>query len=139
MREQTKKLLISVCIVPGYLVTLFIIMTLFNLMYVNSNKLDKEKLNISNNIDYTKSAYNLRFDEKEYKNSDSITESDLQENTDILNNIMIIDRDTTLKTLNSLQTNSGYYVYRNTKLQKYNINGQDTLVYVSPREIDVST
>lgn len=138
-KKQTKKLLTSVCIVPGYLVILFIVMALFNLIYVNSNKLDKEKLYISNNIDYTKSAYNLSFDEKEYENSDSITESDVQENIDIINNIMIIDRDTTLKTLNSLQTNSGYYVYRNTKLQKYNINGQDTLVYVSPREIDAST
>ena len=138
-KKKTKKLLISVCIVPGYLVSLFIVMALFNLLYVNSNELDKEKVYISNNIDYTKSAYNLNIDEKEYENSDSITEIDIKENSEILNNIMLVDETTTLKTLNSLQTNSGYYVYRNTKLQKYKINGQDTLVYVSPREIDAST
>lgn len=138
-KKQTKKLLISVCIVPGYLVSIFIVMTLFNLLYVNSNELDKEKGHISNNIDYTKAAYNLNIDEKEYENSDNITEIDIIENSDILNNIMLVDDTTTLKNLNSLQTSSGYYVYRSTKLQKYKINGQDTLVYVSPREIDAST
>ena len=43
--------------------------------------------------------------------------------------------DTTLKTLEALQTNSGYYTYRTTKLQKYIINGKETAVYVSPREV----
>lgn len=138
-KKKTKKLLMSVCIVPGYLVSLFIVMALFDLIYVNSNELDKEKTHISNNIDYTKSAYNLNINEKEYENSDGITESDIEENSDIINNIMLVDDATTLKTLNSLQTNSGYYVYRNTKLQKYKIDGQDLLVYVSPREIDAST
>lgn len=138
-KKKTKKLLISVCIVPGYLVSLFIVMVLFNLLFVNSNKLDKEKEYIAYNIDYTKLAYGLNIDEKEYENSGSITKNDIEENRDIVNNIRLVDNDTTLKTLNSLQTNSGYYVYRSTKLQKYKMNGEDTLVYVSPREIDAST
>jgi len=138
-KKKIKKLLVSICIVPGYLVSLFMIILVFNLMFVNSNKLDKEKQYISYNIDYTKAAYNLDIEETEIENSDGISKVDIEENRDIINNIRLVDDSTTLKTLNSLQTNSGYYTYRTTKLQKYKINGQDTLVYVSPREIDAST
>lgn len=137
--EKLKKLIISICAVPAYLLSVFIIMVVFNLLFINNNKLDKEKEYIAYNIDYTKQAYNLKIEENEYENSSNITKQDLEINKDIINNIRLIDEDTTLKTLNSLQTNSGYYSYRTTKLQKYIINGQDTLVYISPREINDST
>ena len=138
-RNNTKKLLISVCIVPGYLISLFIVMLLFNLFFVNNNKLDKEKEYIGYNINYTKQAYNIKTDEIEYENSDSISKEALSDNSEIVNNIRLLDDETILKNLNSLQTNSGYYTYRNTKLQKYIINGQEEIVYVSPREIDSSS
>ncbi len=138
-RNNTKKLLISVCIVPGYLISLFIVMLLFNLIYVNNNKLDKEKEYIGYNISYTKQAYNIKTDEIEYENSDSISKEDLSDNSEIVNNIRLLDDETILKNLNSFQTNSGYYTYRNTKLQKYIIDGQEEIVYVSPREIDSSS
>lgn len=142
-KGKLKRLLTSISIVPVYLASMFIVLVLFNLIFVNNNKLDKEKEYIGYNIDYTKQAYNLNIDEKEYENAEGITKQDLEDNKDIIDNIRLVDDTTTLKTLNSLQTNSGYYNYRTTKLQNYNINGQDTLVYVSPREIndwaDVST
>lgn len=138
-KDNTKKLLISACIVPGYLIALSIIMLLFNLIFVNNNKLDKEKEYIGYNINYTKQAYNIKTDEIEYENSESITKENLENNSEIINNIRLVDDETTLKNLNSLQTNSGYYTYRNTKLQKYIIDGQEKIVYVSPREIDSSS
>ena len=135
---RMKKLLTSICIVPGYLVVMFIILILFNAIYVNNNRLDKEKEYIGYNLDYTKLAYNLNFDEVEYSNSENITKQDLEENKDIIQNIQLVDEETTLKNLNSLQTNLGYYTYRTTKLLKYAVDGQDTLVYVSPREISTT-
>lgn len=137
-KGKLKRLLTSICIVPAYLVTMFIVLVVFNLLFVNNNKLDKEKEYIGYNIDYTKQAYNLNMEETEYTNSENITKEDLEENSNIIKNIRLVDDTTTLKTLNSLQTNSGYYSYRTTKLQKYSIDGQDTLVYVSPREINTT-
>ena len=102
-RNSTKKLLISVCIVPGYLISLFIVMLLFNLVFVNNNKLDKEKEYIGYNISYTKQAYNIKTDEIEYENSDSISKENLSDNSEIINNIRLLDDETTLKNLNSLQ------------------------------------
>ena len=141
-KGNLKKLLTSICIVPVYLVCMFIVLVLFNAIFVNTNKLDKEKEYIGYNIDYTKQAYNLSFDEIEHSNSETITKQDLEQNIDIIENIQLVDEQTTLKNLNTLQTNSGYYSYITTKPLKYEIDGQDTLVYVSPREItttDTST
>lgn len=141
-KDKFKKLLMSISIVPVYLISMFFILVLFNLIFVNNNKLDKEEEYIGHNIEYTKQAYNLNINEKEYTNSETITKEILQKNSDITKNIRLVDNETILKNLNTLQTNSGYYSYRTAKLLEYNINGQDTLVYVSPREIsttDIST
>jgi len=138
-KDKTKQLLISIGIVPGYLVCLFIITILFNVIFVNSNKLDSQKEYIGHNIEYTKKAYNLAIEEVNKETLGSITKQELELNADIINNIRLLDEETTLKTLNTLQTNSGYYSYRTAKLQKYKVNGLDTLVYVSPREIISST
>ena len=54
-------------------------MILFNLIFVNSNRLDKEIDYIGYNIDYTKLAYNLNIEEQEIENSDTITKQDLKE------------------------------------------------------------
>jgi len=137
-KGRIKKLLISICIVPGYLFSMFLVLVLFNLIFVNNNRLDKEKQYIGYNIDYTKNAYNLNIEEIEYLNSESITKENIEENREVINNIRLVDSEITLKNLNTLQTNSGYYSYRTTKLQKYAINGQDTLVYISPREINTT-
>lgn len=137
-KDKTKKLLISIGIVPVYLVSMFIVTILFNFIFVNSNKLDTQKQYIGYNIDYTKKAYNLTIEEQEYETSDSITKEEIEANADIINNIKLVDEETTLKTLNTLQTNSGYYSYATTKVQKYNIDGKDILVYLSPREITLS-
>lgn len=137
-KEKTKKLLISASIVPAYLLVLFVVMLVFNSVYVNSNKLDAQKQYIGYNIDYTKKAYNLVIEEQEYESSDSITKEKIEINSNIINNIKLVDEETTLKTLNTLQTNSGYYSYATTRVQKYTIDGKDALVYVSPREIKLS-
>ena len=138
-KDNFKKILYPILIVPGYLVSIFVIMILFNVIYVNNNKLDKEKQYISYNMEYTKKAYNLNISEEEIENSDQIKSKDLKENNDIINNITLVDNDMTLKTLNTLQTSSGYYTYKNTRIQKYTIDDKDTTVYVSPREIMASS
>ena len=138
-KGKLKKIVYPILIVPGYLVSLFIIMLLFNVLYVNNNKLDKEKQFISNNMNYTKIAYNINASEEEIENSESIKNNDLKENKEIIDNITLVDKDITLKTLNTLQTSSGYYTYKNTSIQKYTLDNKDTTVYVSPREIMTSS
>ncbi len=134
-KGDIKKILIPIVVVPAYLISMFIVIVMFNIFFVNHNQFDKEKKYIGYNIDSTKDAYLLNIVEEDIGASDAITKEDLEGNKDIINNITLINKDTTLKTLETLETNYGYYTYRTTKLQKYIINNEDTSVYVSPREV----
>ncbi len=132
---NTNKVLKNLAVIPGYLVVLFIIMMLFDLIFVHSNELDKEKEYIAENINSTKNAYNINIEEKNIQNSGTITSDEVEENSNVINNIPIISQDAVLKTLEDSQTETGYFLYRNVNLAKYQINGKDQVVYLAPREI----
>lgn len=133
--NNTSKVLKNLAIIPGYLVGMFLVIIVFNLIFVNSNKLDKEKDYLDNNIRYTKSAYNIDIEEESLENTGTITQTEVNENFDVINNIKIVNSDVVLKTLDYNQTGTGYYSYRNANIAKYRISGEDKLVYTSTREI----
>lgn len=132
---KTNKVLKNLAIIPGYLVILFVAMIGFDLIYVNSNELDKERNYISENIKNTKSAYNIEIEETNIESSGTITQAEVDSNSNVINNIPIISKTAVEETLENNQSSAGYYVYPNTTLAKYNINGEEKLVYLSPREI----
>lgn len=134
-QSSMKKVLISLATLPVYLVSLFFVMVIFDAVFVNSNELDKEKQYIAYNIDYTKNAYGINVKEENLNYSGTITVDEVDNNEDILDNIAIINTDAVVKTLEDSQTNTGYYTYRNANIGKYNIDGKEKLVYLSPREI----
>ena len=132
---KTSKVLKNLAVIPGYLVILFIIMMVFDLAYVSTNELDKEKEYIAENIENTKSAYNINIEEANIENSGTITNDEVEESSNVINNIPIISEDSVLKTLEDSQTGTGYFVYPNANLAKYEVDGKEQLVYVAPREI----
>lgn len=133
--KQTKKILLSLMAVPIYMISMFLVLFAFQAFFVNSNELDKEKLNIAANIDYTKQAYNINVEEVNLKDEGTLTKSDIVNNSKLLDNIALVNGDIVLQDLNALQTNKGYYAYRNTQIAQKTINGEKKLVYISPREI----
>lgn len=132
---NTSKVLKNLAVIPVYLVALFIIMVVFDLVFVNSNELDKEKENIAENIKNTKNAYQLNIEEDKLESTGTITNEEVSESSNVINNIPIISKEAVVKTLEDNQTKTGYYTYRNANLAKYKIDGKEQLVYVSPREI----
>ena len=135
---DTAKVLKNLAVIPIYLVLLFVVMVGFDLIFVKSNELDKEKNYIAQNIENTKNAYGLNIDEKSVEYSGTVTEEELNSNTNVINNIPIISEEAVLTTLKNNQTSTGYYTYRNANLAKYKIGNEDRLVYLSPREITSS-
>lgn len=135
--KDKKQLIISLCIVPVYLVILFIILVGFKIIFVNTNELDKQKEYIQSNINYTKSAYGVNIDEINLKedNVEQITQDDLKEYENVINNISIVNSELVLKDIQKGQTSKGYYSYVNTKIGKYVLDDEEKLVYISPREI----
>ncbi len=134
-KENTSKVLKNLLIIPAYLVILVVVMVGFDLIFVNSNKLDKEKEYLSYNIRNTKNAFGINVEEENIENSGTITKAQVSNNINIIDNTRIINEETVLATLDYNQTGTGYYSYRNANIAKYQISGQTKLVYVSPREI----
>lgn len=138
-QNKTKKLIAWIAAVPIYLVALFIVMAGTQTIYVNANEYDKEKEYISANIKATKQAYGVDIEEISLNEAETITSKDVTVYKDVLNNIAIVNSDIVLKDLNNGQTAKGYYSYRTSQIGKYTIDGKESLVYVSPREIVNST
>ena len=136
-QNNRKKLIISLCVVPMYLVVLFVVLILFKSIFINSNKLNKKKTYIQNNINYTKNAYGINIQEINISENETkqLEIDDLEEYEDVLNNITIVNSDLVLKDIQKSQTLKGYYSYTNTQIGKYLIDGEEKLIYVSPREI----
>jgi len=134
-QEKYRKAAFCLALIPMYLIAMFTMILVFDVIYVKSNELDKQKNYISYNIDATKNAYNINIDEIELENSGTITTEDIENNQDVIDNINILNDKVVLQNLEEYQTSLGYYTFEDTKVQAYNINGKNTLVYLSPREI----
>lgn len=135
--HKTKKVIMWILVVPIYLIILLVIMALFQVIFINPNELDKEEKNIQNNIAYTKQAYGLEGSQVYTidNGGETITEDTLNTLGDTISNIAIVDKDTVLQDLNTIQTEKGYYTYDTAKISSYRINGKQQLIYISPREI----
>jgi len=134
-KENFKKVMLWLSALPIYLVILFIVMLGFDLLYVNRNELDKEKTYIENNIAFTKRAYDIEIEEIEIENTGAITTEEVDNNKDVINNINLLNEKNILESLKQYQSNSGYYSYNVAIPQIYNVDNEEQLIYVSPREI----
>lgn len=135
LKKDTKSVIKSLAIVPGYLVCLFVVLFGFQLIFVSPNELEKEKAYIENNIEATKNAYGLNINEQEINNLETISIDQIKNNQNVLDNIAIVDEDITLSTLTDKQSKLQYYTYLNSKMNLYKINGKEKLVYLSAREL----
>src|SRR5699024_4830448 len=80
-KGNTAKVLRNLAVIPIYLVALFVVMVAFDLIYVNSNELDRERQYIAQNIENTKNAYGLDVEEEAIEYSGTVTEQELNANT----------------------------------------------------------
>ncbi len=131
LKDTVKKL----ALIPIYLVALFVVIISYDLVFVKSNELDKEKQYLEYNIKNTKDAYNISIEEENIENSGTITEEEINQNKETINNITIVSKDSFLKTLEDSQTGTGYYSYKNATLEQYIIDKEKQLLYVAPREM----
>ena len=86
-KENKKGILRNILTIPAYMVFMFIIMFGFNILFVSSNKYDKEKKYIERNISYTKEAYGINIEDDTIDYSGTITIDEIKNNKNILDNI----------------------------------------------------
>lgn len=134
-KGNAKKAIISASVVPIYLFCLFVILTVFQVIHVQNNELDNEKQYIGYNIENTKKAYGIDIEQKNIDSYEAITPEEVKDNQNVINNIPVISKEITQKSIAEHQENSVYYTYDNTFLATYELNNQNQLVYITPREI----
>ena len=98
-QNNTSKVLKNLVVIPGYLVAMFLIIIVFDLIFVKSNTLDKEKDYIADNIKYTKAAYNIDIEESNLENSGTITQNEVNENAEVINNTRLVNQDVVMHQL----------------------------------------
>ena len=137
-KDENKKIAYNVSAIPIYLVAMFVAMVLYNYLFIKPNEFDKERIYIAENIKATQNAYNIDVEEENIDYSGTISQEEISNNTEVLDNIVLVNENLVVQSLNDTQTESGYYTYRNATLAKYEIDGKTQLVYITPREIENS-
>ena len=86
-KQSFKQSVISVLIVPAYLLGMFVVMICFQTIHVGNNELDNEKEYIGYNIRNTKIAYGIDIDQQNINNYSAITAEQVTNNQNVISNI----------------------------------------------------
>lgn len=106
-------------------------------LVVQPNEIDKEKPYIENNIKYTRAAYNLdKVEERDFPAEQNLTPKLIADNKATIENIRINDFSPALDVYNQLQGIRYYYRFSDIDIDRYNIDGNYTQVFLAPRELD---
>lgn len=106
-------------------------------IFVTPNVLKYEKQYMSNNISETRKAYNLdKIKTYNFSDTQKLTPEILTRNDDTMRNVRIVDIKSTLDSDLQLQSNTAFYSFKDGDIINYNINGLETPVFITAREID---
>ena len=101
------------------------------------DELNKELPYVENHINYTRLAYGLdSIEEKSFEASPNLTDNDISDNAQTVDNIRLWDPTVLAETYSQLQEIRAYYALDEVDVDRYRINGELTQVMVSARELD---
>ena len=101
------------------------------------DELNKELPYVENHINYTRLAYGLdSIEEKSFEASPNLTDNDIADNAQTVDNIRLWDPTVLAETYSQLQEIRAYYALDEVDVDRYKINGELTQVMVSARELD---
>ncbi len=104
---------------------------------VSPNEINLEKPYIENNIKFTKMAYGLAdVEEKDFAADMKLTSAMLDEESETIDNVRILDRRPLTKTYKQTQEIRLYYDLAGIDIDRYDIDGKYTQVMIAPRELD---
>ena len=101
------------------------------------DELNKELPYVENHINYTRLAYGLNsIEEKSFEASPDLTDNDIADNAQTVDNIRLWDPTVLAETYSQLQEIRAYYALDEVDVDRYKINGELTQVMVSARQLD---
>jgi uncharacterized membrane protein (UPF0182 family) len=120
------------------LVVSFVVPGLVSALYLRPNEISLERPYIQAHIHATRSAYGLedRVKEIEFK-ADPNGTIDTARNKDLLDNVRIWDTKAFHDTITQRQALRTYYVFHDSDVDRYTIDGKYRQVLLAPRELDI--
>ena len=101
------------------------------------DELNKELPYVDDHIDYTRLAYGLdNIEEKSFAASPDLSQNDISNNKQTVDNIRLWDPTVLAETYSQLQEIRAYYALQEVDVDRYKINGELTQVMVAARELD---
>lgn len=140
LASKAKPIVISIIVIIVLIIGESITSIAVENFIVKSNQKTLEQPYITRNIDYTRKAFNIdKIEEKEFPVKDAATKEDITSNKDTINNIKINSFEPALEFYNQVQVIRYYYGFNDIDVDRYNINGKYTQVFVAPREINLQS
>ncbi len=124
-----------VLIVPVYLIALALVLAVYQGIFIGANNLEANEPSIKENIKNTRQAYGIYAEESRNVFTPELNEYNFASNASVINNINLGSNENVIQDCQAMETSKGYYTFRQTQIEQYNIDGVEKVVYVSPREI----
>ena len=134
-KEESKKILFSIVLVPATLIVVFIANIAIDSIFLRGNDIDREKEYILQNIRATEEAYNVNIENKEIAKGTEITSEKVKKDSESIEKLPIITPDVVTETLENNTDNKEkktLYKYGTPNLVK---NGNE-YEYLTTREMD---
>lgn len=140
LRSKVKPIVVSVLVIFALIICEGIVSFIVQNVIVKSNEISLESPYIKYNIDFTRNAYNISdINSQQYSDTNTLTQSDIDANRDTVNNIKINSYKQSLEFYNQTQVLRYYYNFNDVDVDRYNIDGKLTEVFISPRELQQSS
>lgn len=137
LKKKYKMLIGSVVVIAIAVVAEPIVAKVTQSFFVKSNELEFEKKYINYNIESTRKAFNLdKIEVKSFEPKYNLDAKKIEENNDIISNLRINSVEPVLSFYNQVQTMKNYYNFNDIDIDRYNIEGKNSQVFVSVREIE---
>ncbi len=108
-----------------------------NSFIVNPNELNLQMKYIEYNIEKTREAYGLNTVKKYiFPEMKELSPEIMNRNINTVDNVRIVDYDSTLASDKQLQSNTNFYTFNSGDIVNYVINGKESPVFITAREID---
>ncbi len=136
-KKEYKKSAYTIGVFPAIWVLISVISFIVQGLVVKPNEKDFESPYLVNNISMTRKAYGLdAITIYEYEKIEPLTRKILADNPQTVDNIRIVDYESTLISNMQLQSNTLFYTFVDGDILNYNINGKDTAIFSAVREIN---
>ncbi len=108
-------------------------------LFVKANEYEYEKKYIDYNIDFTRKAFNIdSIKESTLNLKESIDLNNIEKYNELMSNLKINSYDANLQFFRATQVLRYYYTFPDLDTDRYVLDGRDTQVFLSVRELDQS-